>query len=164
MPQSAWLVLARQKKDEGRQCTARSAGKFLGKARKVCPGYKKSFGNPYFLASAAQLGAVRTLKGIEVNHGGRVGITALMLACRFGYADVVRRLLAVDGIEVNKADDTGKTALMFASEDGNGDIVSRLLEVDGIDVNKADSKGLTALMYASPWTPAHDVLTRTARR
>ena len=43
---------------EGRQCTDRSAGKLFGKARKVCPGDKKSLLNPDFLASAAQLGNV----------------------------------------------------------------------------------------------------------
>ena len=98
MPQSAWLVLARQKKDEGRQCTARSAGKFLGKARKVCPGDKKSLLNPDFLVWAAY----------------------------YGNVNVVRMLLAVDGIEVNKRDRNSFTALMHARDHGHRGVMREL--------------------------------------
>ena len=137
--------------DRGRQCTDRSAGKFLGKARKVCPGDKKSLLNPAFLVWAAHhgnVGVVRILvavDGIEVNKRDSIGDTALMKASRWGHVDVVRMLLAVDGIDVNKVDRRyGDTALIMASRWGHVD-VARML------VNHAGRDGDTALMKASRW-------------
>ena len=140
--------------DKGRQCTDRSAGKFFGKARKVCPGDKKSLLNPDFLVWAAYYGNVNVVRmllavdGIDVNHADRDGRTALLMASRSGYVDVVQALLDVEGIDVNKADRRGYTALMAASRWGHVNVVRMLLAVDGIEVNKRDGIGYTALRHA----------------
>ena len=144
---------------EGRQCTDRSAGKLFGKARKVCPGDKKSLLNPAFTAllmAASRRGQVNVVRallevdGIDVNKADSNGETALIAASSEGHVDVVSMLLNVDGIDVNKADrDYGDTALILASLKGHLGVVQALLGVGGIEVNKQNIHGRTALMYAS---------------
>jgi len=65
-------------------------------------------------------------KGADVNIQDKYLRTALMYATKYGYIDIVERLLKVKGIGVDIQDDTEKTALMYASRNGNIDIVEIL--------------------------------------
>ena len=87
--------------------------------------------------------------GVDVNARVSSGLTALMLAIKYGRNQVVGRLMAEGGIDVNAKSSKGCTALMLASEKNNFDIVHKLLLVDGINVNAASNDGYTALMFAS---------------
>ena len=79
-------------------------------------------------ARAGDLPQVRTLleKGTDIDHQGRAGVTALILASALGHEGVVQALLA-KGAEIDLQAKNGGTALMLASEKGHEGIVQALL-------------------------------------
>jgi ankyrin repeat protein len=86
----------------------------------------------------------KTLLGtFEVNGRTKDGTTALIVAARHGYREVVWALLD-KGAEVNARDNQGATALILAAENGYGEVVQALLD-KGADVGVKTSNGVNAL-------------------
>jgi ankyrin repeat protein len=76
------------------------------------------------------------------------GLTALMVACSRGHAEVVTFLLE-KGADPGMLCSKGKTALMYAAEHGHMRCVHRLLEAGvEVEVDCADKSGKTAFAYA----------------
>ena len=65
--------------------------------------------------------------------------THLILACRRGYGNIVRRLYQVTGIQLNSINDDGQTALYLAVLDNSPACVSVLRGVTGVDWNVRDN-------------------------
>ncbi|KAH6903958.1 ankyrin repeat domain-containing protein 28 [Coprinopsis sp. MPI-PUGE-AT-0042] len=86
--------------------------------------------------------------GIDLDAEDNDGMTALLLACDWGYLEAVKLLLEFPGIDINAVDDGGRTALICATSEGHLDVVKRLLGFPGIDINAADEDGWTALVHA----------------
>ncbi|PNH09703.1 Kinase D-interacting substrate [Tetrabaena socialis] len=77
------------------------------------------------------------------------GITALILACKQGLAELAKALLAA-GAYINANDKDGKTTLMHACDKGHVEVAKALLAA-GADVNaknKVYKDGITALILA----------------
>ena len=77
------------------------------------------------------------------------GATALSIASKYGWSEVVKLLLANNATLVNKADADGRTPFALACENEREDVVELLLSLPGTDVNKADTQGTTPLMKAA---------------
>lgn len=75
------------------------------------------------------------------------GITALMVAAKYGHFDTIKFLIGHDE-NVNRADSDGKTALMMAVANGHID-VTKFLVAEEADVNKADNLDNRALIVAA---------------
>ena len=60
----------------------------------------------------------------------RQGQTALMVASRLGYAEIVKLLLARKA-DPNKPDFTGRTALSYARQSGKGTVENMLRSAGG---------------------------------
>ncbi|KAF0685733.1 Aste57867_22432 [Aphanomyces stellatus] len=75
--------------------------------------------------------------------------TPLMVACKYGFADIAALLLGCDDIDVNDQDYEGKTALYVASGLGHDTLVELLLEHPDINVNLQMDGGNTPLYRAS---------------
>ena len=76
--------------------------------------------------------------------------TALILASKFGYIEVVK-ILIENGADINAKDNGGTTALMNASTEDdyiNYEICKLLIE-NGANVNDKDLQGANALIYGS---------------
>jgi len=93
--------------------------------------------------------------GIDVNLLDTNGMTALHVATRFGYDDVVAVLLAAPGISINMQinNNIGMTALHIAAGKGRHSIIQMLLAASGIVVNALDSNNNTALHVAAVASP-----------
>ena len=87
------------------------------------------------------------LAGAYVNTTDNIGNTALMLASKNSYKDIVEMLIKT-GANVNATDNSGNTALMWASKNGHKDIAKILLQARA-DVNAKTIYGLTALIWSS---------------
>jgi len=83
----------------------------------------------------------------------QVGNTALILASRYPYPEMVEMLLAA-GADVNAKDNHGFTALMRSNE---SEIVEMLLAA-GADVNAKNNHGETALIMASSYDAKPEVV------
>jgi ankyrin repeat protein len=102
---------------------------------------------------------INTPKGIHpVNIQNNYDNTALIIASRNGYKEIVELLLDCKYIDINTPkgihpvnikNNYDTTALIVASRNGNIDIVKLLLKQPGIDINLQDNYGFTALIYAS---------------
>lgn len=97
---------------------------------------------------------------VMINHGADVNArdgkecTALHWAARYGYADIVRRLLETEAIAVNAQNKGGKTALHWAACNGHSTVVEILLGNKRIDVTLVDADGNTALHWAAYANPS----------
>ena len=80
---------------------------------------------------------------VATKTADKSGMTALHLAARNGYKDIVLSLVD-QGSDVNAQDKSGKTPLHRAAEQGKTEMVS-LLAQRGSDVILTDKKGNTAL-------------------
>jgi len=78
---------------------------------------------------------------------GVKGYTALTVASRYDYLDIVK-FLVERGADVNAKSDVGQTALIEASEWGRLDVVKLLVE-RGANIMAKDDDGWTALSIAS---------------
>jgi ankyrin repeat protein len=85
----------------------------------------------------------------DVNVPSISGLTALMIACSRGHAEVVAFLLQ-RGTNPGMLCSKGKTALMYAAEHGHTRCVHRLLEgrLEKMRIHDADKSGKTAFAYA----------------
>ena len=90
-------------------------------------------------------------KGANVDVANSSGVTALMVACRYGREACARALLD-KGANVDVANSDGFTALMAACQNGHEACARALLD-KGAEVDVADSDGDTALMLA--WWSGH---------
>lgn len=54
------------------------------------------------------------------------GWTPLILASKFGYSAIVKRLISLPGVEVNARNEEGRNALELAMEGGHEDVVKML--------------------------------------
>ena len=70
---------------------------------------------------------------------GTITTTPLILACRRGYGNIVRRLYQVTGIQLDSRNDDGQTALYLAVLDNSPACVSVLRGVTGVDWNVRDN-------------------------
>ncbi len=86
-------------------------------------------------------------QGADVNIKSGKGNTALVIASKNGYKDVVEVLLE-GGADVHQKDNDGYTALIWAAEKGHKGIVEMLLQ-NGADVNHKADDGWAALTDAS---------------
>ena len=84
---------------------------------------------------------------IEARDDNDNGLTALMLAARWGKTEVVKLLLD-RGADIETKDNNGQTALMLATQSGNTEIVELLLDRDA-NIEAKNYHGNTALMLAA---------------
>ena len=84
--------------------------------------------------------------GANVNAKYNDGMTALMLAARYGHAEIAELLLKY-GANVNAKEYDGSTALIWAAINGQTETAGLLLKY-GAEVNARNNKGWTALRWA----------------
>lgn len=101
-------------------------------------------------SGAGQIGAVRQLleenSELDIDSQDESGWTALMLASRAGYVDVVRLLLD-SGANPRLENDNKETALLLAATQGRTEVVRLLLDT-GVDFDTPDVNGRTPLFRA----------------
>ena len=85
-------------------------------------------------------------KIININNTNSKGMTALMLAAKYGYINIVNMLLD-NNADIEKKDENGKTALIWATIGGNIDVVKRLREEDA-NIYERDNNGKKAINFA----------------
>ncbi len=85
---------------------------------------------------------------INVNLQNKNENTALVLASRKNYIEIVKLLLEVESINVNIQNNSGNSALILASYNNYIEIIKLLLEHENINVNLQNKYGGTALMFA----------------
>ena len=87
------------------------------------------------------------LAGADVNAKNDYGLTALMIASKKGYKEIVQILIKT-GADLDTTDKDSITALMIASRNGHKDVV-RILIDKGANVNAKNIYSSIALMFAS---------------
>ncbi|XP_077393269.1 ankyrin repeat domain-containing protein 33B [Festucalex cinctus] len=86
----------------------------------------------------------------EVQETDRNRRSALIVACYYGYVDVVIALAQCPYIDVNWQDNEGNTALIMAAQAGHVFISHYLLNYfPGLDLERRNCHGFTALMKAA---------------
>ncbi|XP_049603507.1 ankyrin repeat domain-containing protein 33B [Syngnathus scovelli] len=86
----------------------------------------------------------------EVHETDRNRRSALIIACYYGYVDVVIALAQCPYIDVNWQDNEGNTALITAAQAGHVVISHYLLNYfPGLDLERRNCHGFTALMKAA---------------
>ncbi|XP_037535804.1 photoreceptor ankyrin repeat protein [Nematolebias whitei] len=84
---------------------------------------------------------------MELDNNGKNG---LMVACSYGFIDMVHELHNCPFLDINHQDSEGNTALMIASQAGHISTVMYLLNYyPGIDMEMKDCRGFTALIKAA---------------
>ena len=91
---------------------------------------------------------------IDVNnqivfHDTNVAWTPLTTTSRWGYAAVVKLLLAHPGINVNLKNGEGGTVFSLACQYGRESVVRLMLKDPRVDVTQEDDSGCTPLWYAA---------------
>jgi len=90
----------------------------------------------------AQCAVLLTTKGqMDPNACQTQKITGLMLACKHGHDEVVKKLLEIPSLNINAQDSQRWTALMYAIDGDHGHIARRLLEA-GARPDLAGSEGV----------------------
>lgn len=74
--------------------------------------------------------------------------TALSLAAKIGFRDIVDMLLEDERVEADQKDAEGRTPLSLAAEGGHGDVVEALLMKETVDPDCRDDEGRTPLSRA----------------
>ena len=78
------------------------------------------------------------------------GMTPLLLACRRGSVDYVRKLIeSKQGGDIDHRDDRDFDSLMYAARDGFTEVVRVLISEGGANANATSKEGFSPLMYAS---------------
>jgi len=86
---------------------------------------------------------------VDVNWVGEDrGDTSLHRACRFGWLEIVKLLLAQEKIEVNKGKKGDASPIFIASQEGHKEVVSWLLADPRINPNKPRDTGATPFYIA----------------
>ena len=87
-------------------------------------------------------------QGVDVNHCGGDGLTAVLHAADEGNLDVLK-LLQSNGASINHVSNNGTNAIMLASMGtGSCETVMWLIE-QGVDVNHCGGDGFTAVLHAA---------------
>jgi ankyrin repeat protein len=112
---------------------------------------KKNKSDSYIAIAISQghgLNVVKRLveNGDDIHHRSRSGISALHVACNFGYTDIVKYLVDLK-CALNCAEKKGLTALHIACNFGHTDIVKYLMDLK-CELNCTTGKGATPLMIA----------------
>eukprot|EP00282_Hemiselmis_andersenii_P014734 CAMPEP_0114153258 /NCGR_PEP_ID=MMETSP0043_2-20121206/24252_1 /TAXON_ID=464988 /ORGANISM="Hemiselmis andersenii, Strain CCMP644" /LENGTH=171 /DNA_ID=CAMNT_0001248267 /DNA_START=144 /DNA_END=655 /DNA_ORIENTATION=- len=81
--------------------------------------------------------------GVDVNHRGFLGNTALARAARGGHVECVAALVAAPGIDPNICNDKKQYPLHFAAFKKKADCVRALLDSGKCDLTVQDRKGRT---------------------
>jgi len=90
----------------------------------------------------AQCSTLLTSKGqMDPNACQTQKITGLMLACKHGHDETVKKLLEIPSLNIDAQDSQRWTALMYAIDGGHGHIARRLLEA-GARPDLAGSEGV----------------------
>ncbi|XP_067675633.1 ankyrin repeat domain-containing protein 50-like [Haliotis asinina] len=90
-----------------------------------------------------------SVKSQDINHRGRHGWTAVMMAALKGYVDVLQ-ILVSEGADLTLTDDDGNNCLMLASVYGQVIMIQHLLSIDNVfDINKQGQDGMSAIMAAA---------------
>lgn len=79
---------------------------------------------------------------ININLQNAQGWTVLTVACRYGFYDVVEKLLTLQNIDVDLPENDGWTPLFFASYNNFPEVVKLLLD-KGANINHITKQGLT---------------------
>ena len=79
--------------------------------------------------------------GVDVNITNKKSSTPLMVACRYGRENIVRRLCQVNGVELNVRDVDGWTASHFAVNSNKHQCIEILRTLLNIDWNVRDNDG-----------------------
>jgi len=85
---------------------------------------------------------------VDVNATANYGLTALYLAAREGYADIVKILLKAPEIEVNCQNSEGCTPLFVAAKEDRQEIVELLMADERTDPNIQNAEGCSPLLVA----------------
>jgi len=107
----------------------------------------------WLVAALNRVGIVEVLLDpkykVDVNVADQDGYTALHMAARSGYADVVELLLQVSNVDIKHKD--GHTILHMAASEGEAKVAEVILEANNknIDINGKDADGNTALHLAA---------------
>ena len=92
-----------------------------------------------------------------IDAHSKSGQTALMLAARLGYKDIVCMFFQA-GADINEADHYGWTPLNYAYSGRDTSTVDAIISYGGkADINKKDEQGWTSLMWASYCGNIHNV-------
>jgi ankyrin repeat protein len=83
----------------------------------------------------------------NINHTGGSGITALMLASKYGDVDMIQ-LLITSGANLDQIDNSCRSALIYAAANSELVAVEKLL-LAGANPNIVSSYGFTALNVAA---------------
>lgn len=98
-------------------------------------------------AKDGHLDVIKSLKDkIDVNAKNITGNTALIVACAYGYEDIVKYLLNIPGIDINAQNMEGYSPLISTAWNGRINIVKLLIQAPELDVNAQNDEGITALM------------------
>uniref|UniRef100_A0A0G4FXS7 Uncharacterized protein n=1 Tax=Chromera velia CCMP2878 TaxID=1169474 RepID=A0A0G4FXS7_9ALVE len=91
-----------------------------------------------------QMEAVKLLlsKGVDVNHRGFLGNSALHRAARNGHAEIAKLLLETEGIQPNHPNDKQQYAMHFAAFQKKMEVIKVMLAA-GMDTTVVDRKGRT---------------------
>lgn len=103
--------------------------------------------SPLHLASCrGHVGVVHELliAGADATRGDQFGYSALHLAAKHGFPDVITELLSFSSVDVNLLDESGETALHTAARYAKTMCMSRLLEHGG-DLNILSRSGRRAM-------------------
>jgi uncharacterized protein len=100
--------------------------------------------------------------GVNVNHRGFLGNTALSRAARGGHVECVRALLAAAGVDPNIGNDKKQFPLHFAAYKQQIDCVRAMLDSGKCDLTVLDRKGRTPDQDTSS-EPIRDMILAAAR-
>jgi ankyrin repeat protein len=97
---------------------------------------------------SANVSALLTVPGIEINYVNEQGSSALNIAIVYHHFDIALALIAASNINVNLTKKERVTLLMEASFSGNLDVVNALLKA-GANPNAVSDVGCTAIAMAT---------------
>ena len=98
------------------------------------------------LVLAAMTGDLENLK-LFLSHGAKPSEKALAQAVTFGYADIVRTLIAA-GANAQIVESSGINLLHWAAIANRADVIPALVDAQ-VPINAMDDNGFTPLMYAA---------------
>ena len=102
--------------------------------------------------NAAQIGSINESQQLfseQDTDANDQYTTALILAAKKGYINLVQELSSLPDIDANAKDNTGTTALMYTAQEGHLSIAQLLLSIPTIDINTRNDYDETALILAA---------------